>query len=83
MEQTSGIGKPCFLRAAIGEAVRITRLRRRITQRDLAVMAGISRLTLMSLERSADERSAGVQLATAERVMNALGLSVSIVERAA
>jgi transcriptional regulator with XRE-family HTH domain len=70
-------GKPS-LRAVIGESVRMARHRQRLSQKAVAELAGVSRLSMISLERSAD-----VQLATAERVMNALGLSVSITEHAA
>jgi len=56
----------------------MTRLRKRLSQRTVAEMAGVSRLAVISLEGTA-----GVQLETAERVMGALGLSVSITESAA
>ena len=77
MSDSVGIGKPA-IRTVIGESVRMTRLRRRLSQQEVARMAGVSRLAVISLEGTA-----GVQLATAERVMDALGLSVSIQESAA
>jgi transcriptional regulator with XRE-family HTH domain len=77
MSDSAQTGKTA-LRAVIGESVRMTRLRKRLSQRTVAEMAGVSRLAVISLEGTA-----GVQLETAERVMGALGLSVSITESAA
>ena len=61
--------------ATIGRAIRVVRVRRRLRQRDLAALAGLSQPTVSRLERG---RLGHLSVASLERVCGELGIRVSI-----
>lgn len=69
--------KPAF-RSQLGETVRLARVRRRMSQTDLAEAAGVGPKQVHKLERGGD-----VMLSRVERVIAVLELSVSVSETAA
>ncbi|HZP96409.1 MAG TPA: helix-turn-helix domain-containing protein [Candidatus Limnocylindria bacterium] len=56
--------------AALGERLRAARLRRRISQTEMATRVGVSRMTIVRLERG----SPAVALAVLARALSVLGL---------
>ncbi len=71
--------RPVFPRAqarlaALGERLRLARLRRRISQTEMASRVGVSRMTLVRLERG----EPAVALAVLVRALSILGLEADV-----
>jgi transcriptional regulator with XRE-family HTH domain len=66
------------LRMVIAEGVRMARVRQRLSQEAVADSAGVSPRGMVRLERGVP-----VNISTAEKVVNALGLVVTVTESAA
>lgn len=66
------------LRTVLAEGVRVARARRRLSQQDVARSAGVGNKQMVKLEQGAT-----VNIDTAERIVAALGLVVTVTESAA
>lgn len=75
---TSASESKTTLRGLVGEQVRIARARRRMSQEELARRAGVGTRQVVNLEKTGD-----VLLATAEKVIDALGLQFTLSDAAA
>ena len=64
-----------MLASRLGALVKEQRMLRQLTQSELARLAGVSRAVVMRLERPA---GASVRVASAERVLRALGVRIRI-----
>lgn len=62
----------------VGQAIRQARIQRGLTQRQLAGAAGVSRYTIIKLEK---ESAGDIQYKTLAAILDALGLELTVTER--
>lgn len=62
------------LKASVGDAIRMARLRRRLSQRELAELTGITEATICKIERGDTD----VKLSSLALIRSALALDITI-----